>query len=411
MGRSVARLSPINTFNLYNSTSRLPRSVKKNMGNSDTVVSPEEYCYSNLSSYNSVLSDNVKSNQSSDSIESNESASTAGVLRNSECDSTVNDEVNETNTKKDGINSVNIQEELQAGRERVEFEKKNSLDGRSDDQVSGTRRLEKQGCLNFFTGFKNCFHRPPEANLEALNIIVVEGINKIYAIKQHNKGKESKGVLNDLEDINKKIENIVDISYKIIMSNADYNIAEEKIKRLNEPIIQKGSQDKKKLETDTDTFMKDLLQARDDLLQAREYKKDFLKNMREAVKKFRAISINASKYGEDALSYIDKLAVCLDDFRIVLNDIKENTSFNNRLDQIEKLHLELVAILKEKYKQVEKQVVSLYEKEKKEYDSMLAKQPSESFTHKQDVVLKLAEYSLLKSISCPNFSRNRMDFK
>ncbi len=390
MGRSVARLSPINTFNLYNSTSRLPRSVKKNMGNSDTVVSPEEYCYSNLSSYNSVLSDNVKSNQSSDSIESNESASTAGVLREPEYDSTV----------KDGINSVNIQEELQAGRERVEFEKKNSLDGRSDDQVSGTRRLEEQGCLNFFTGFKNCFHRPPEANLEALNIIVVEGINKIYAIKQHNKGKESKGVLNDLEDINKKIENIVDISYKIIMSNADYNIAEEKIKRLNEPIIQKGSQDKKKLETDTDTFMKDLLQARDDLLQAREYKKDFLKNMREAVKKFRAISINASKYGEDALSYIDKLAVCLDDFRIVLNDIKENTSFNNRLDQIEKLHLELVAILKEKYKQVEKQVVSLYEKEKKEYDSMRAKQLA---AHKQEVVLKPAEYSLLKSSSCPIF--------
>ena len=390
MGRSVARLSPINTFNLYNSTSRLPRSVKKNMGNSDTVVSQEEYCYSNLSSYNSVLSDNVKSNQSSDSIESNESASTAGVLREPEYDSTV----------KDGINSVNIQEELQAGRERVEFEKKNSLDGRSDDQVSGTRRLEEQGCLNFFTGFKNCFHRPPEANLEALNIIVVEGINKIYAIKQHNKGKESKGVLNDLEDINKKIENIVDISYKIIMSNADYNIAEEKIKRLNEPIIQKGSQDKKKLETDTDTFMKDLLQARDDLLQAREYKKDFLKNMREAVKKFRAISINASKYGEDALSYIDKLAVCLDDFRIVLNDIKENTSFNNRLDQIEKLHLELVAILKEKYKQVEKQVVSLYEKEKKEYDSMRAKQLA---AHKQEVVLKPAEYSLLKSSSCPIF--------
>lgn len=404
MDTDVARTYSSYKPNPYSSANRLPRNTENNMHNSHAIVPPKENYI-----YPSGLSDSVKSNQSSDSIESNESASTAGVLREPEYDSTV----------KDGINSVNIQEELQAGRERVEFEKKNSLDGRSDDQVSGTRRLEEQGCLNFFTGFKNCFHRPPEANLEALNIIVVEGINKIYAIKQHNKGKESKDVSNDLEDINKKIENkdvsnelkdinkkienIVDISYKIIMSNADYNIAEEKIKRLNEPIMQKGSQDKKKLETDTDTFMKDLLQARDDLLQAREYKKDFLKNMREAVKKFRAISINASKYGEDALSYIDKLAVCLDDFRIVLNDIKENTSFNNRLDQIEKLHLELVAILKEKYKQVEKQVVSLYEKEKKEYDSMLAKQPSESFTHKQDVVLKLAEYSLLKSISCPRF--------
>jgi len=388
-----AKPSSKNNSYSYRSTRLLSRNTKNNMHSSHAILPPKANCDTEPYIYPSGLSDSVKSNQSSDSIESNESASTAGVLREPEYDSTV----------KDGINSVNIQEELQAGRERVEFEKKNSLDGRSDDQVSGTRRLEEQGCLNFFAGFKNCFHRPPEANLEALNIIVVEGINKIYAIKQHNKGKESKDVSNDLEDINKKIENIVDISYKIIMSNADYNIAEEKIKRLNEPIIQKGSQDKKKLETDTDTFMKDLLQARDDLLQAREYKKDFLKNMREAVKKFRAISINASKYGEDALSYIDKLAVCLDDFRIVLNDIKENTSFNNRLDQIEKLHLELVAILKEKYKQVEKQVVSLYEKEKKEYDSMLAKQPSESFTHKQDVVLKLAEYSLLKSISCPRF--------
>ena len=395
-----AKPSSKNNSYSYRSTRLLSRNTKNNMHSSHAILPPKANCDTEPYIYPSGLSDSVKSNQSSDSIESNESASTAGVPRDPEYDNTVNDEVNKTNTKKDGINSVNIQEELQAGRERVEFEKKNSLDGRSDDQVSGTRRLEEQGCLNFFAGFKNCFHRPPEANLEALNIIVVEGINKIYAIKQHNKGKESKDVSNDLEDINKKIENIVDISYKIIMSNADYNIAEEKIKRLNEPIMQKGSQDKKKLETDTDTFMKDLLQARDDLLQAREYKKDFLKNMREAVKKFRAISINASKYGEDALSYIDKLAVCLDDFRIVLNDIKENTSFNNRLDQIEKLHLELVAILKEKYKQVEKQVVSLYEKEKKEYDSMRAKQLA---AHKQEVVLKPAEYSLLKSSSCPIF--------
>tara|TARA_B100000427_G_scaffold56161_1_gene43842 strand:- start:36 stop:1124 length:1089 start_codon:yes stop_codon:yes gene_type:complete len=329
-----------------------------------------------------------------------------------------------------------------------------NLDDRSSDQVSGGKRLEERGCLDFFAGFMNFFHRPPiervseaafdssesfvsqastadtegvegpdslednyadnlenqEVSLEDLDKTVYEHIKKIYAIKQHDgsnfgkifeEGKSSKVVSNALGDLVEITKNISHISRQIIECDEDYKVGKSKITYLNQASYV-TSHIEKKIEYDAQKATINLV-----LKEIKEDKNKCLNNMQEVVERFREISLkDSSVYGKYALNYIHKFTEYLYDLK---NGLDENlTSFNDELDQIKRPLLELAMILKEKYKQVEKQVVSLYEKEKKEYDSMLAKQLAESFTHKQD---EPAAYSLPKSISCPNFSRNRIDFK
>ena len=245
-----------------------------------------------------------------------------------------------------------------------------------------------------------------EVSLEDLDQTVWEYIKRIMAIKVDNSsnfsdifknGISSKDVSNALEDVEKIINKILELSNQIIECDKDYKTGEVIIRSLDQKIlpisrytshehIVRGYSDQKKI-------------AQKELLKIKEEKKEFLDTMKEEVKSFREISLDdASKFGEYALSYIDTLTVYFFDLKNKLNQIKKTgTSFNDGLDQMEMLHVELVEILKEKYEHVKVQVASLYEKEKIEYDSMLAKQVPET------VLLRSSEALLKRNASCPNF--------
>ncbi|MAQ64086.1 MAG: hypothetical protein CL503_02175 [Actinobacteria bacterium] len=390
--------------NSYSSTNRLPRNTENNMHNSHAKLPPKANCYPEPYIYHSDLSKSVKSNQSSDSIESNESASTAGVPRDPEDDSTVNDEVNETNIKKDGINSVNIQEELQAGRERVEFEKKNSLDGRSDDQVSGTRRLEEQGCFNFVSEFIYSLQRPiPPIEMvsqKSLNDNFDSGILSSSKDHEANKGNETENLTRN-KRVHRSIEKKMKVLKAIDEKRGNFSNPEVLIDLGGvERIITKIKNIRNKWIDDANELDVGIrnCKARE---AAAQLKEDFIvnetecyMNMREAVKEFRDIPLKDKiEFGEDDLYFIDNFIKKLKDF----NSKLDGASFSNGLDKIKKIHVELVEIIKEKYTKIKEPVSNLYEREFQLYKKEFEKVPREQGGEQNRV------QDLQKSESCPEF--------
>ena len=411
-----AKPSSNNNSYSYRSTRLLSRNAENNMHSSHAILPPKENYI-----YPSGLSDSVKSNQSSDSIESNESASTVGVLRNSECDSTVNDEVNETNAKKDGINSVNIQEELQAGRERVEFEKKNSLDGRSDDQVSGTRRLEEQGCFNFVSEFICSLQRPiPPIEMvsqKSLNDNFDSGILSSSKDHEANKGNETENLTRN-KRVHRSIEKKMKVLKAIDEKRGNFSKPEVLIKAIDE---KRGNFSKPEVLIDLDGIEEIITKINnirnkwiDDANEldvgirnckareaAAQLKENFIvnetecyMNMREAVKEFRDIPLKDKiEFGRNDLYFIDNFIKKLNDF----NNKLDGTSFSNRLDKIKKIHVELVEIIKEKYTQIKEPVFNLYERELQLYKEQCEK------VHRAKCDEQNSVQDLQRSESCPEF--------
>ena len=384
-----AKPSSNNNSYSYRSTGLLSRNTENNMHSSHAILPPKaNYIYP------SGLSDSVKSNQSSDSIESNESASTAGVLREPEYDSTV----------KDGINSVNIQEELQAGRERVEFEKKNSLDGRSDDQVSGTRRLEEQGCFNFVSEFIYSLQRPiPPIEMvsqKSLNDNFDSGILSSSKDHEANKGNETENLTRN-KRVHRSIEKKMKVLKAIDKKRGNFSNPEVLIDLGGvERIITKIKNIRNKWIDDANELDVGIrnCKARE---AAAQLKEDFIvnetecyMNMREAVKEFRDIPLKDKiEFGEDDLYFIDNFIKKLKDF----NSKLDGASFSNGLDKIKKIHVELVEIIKEKYTKIKEPVSNLYEREFQLYKKEFEKVPREQGGEQNRV------QDLQKSESCPEF--------